>query len=99
MEIVKNKNGSTLVVSLSGRLDTVSAPQLDKELKEAIGDISELILDLSGLEYMSSAGLRILLSAQKAMNNQGKMVVKNANNTIMDIFEVTGFIDILTIEN
>lgn len=99
MKIVKNKNGSTLVVSLSGRLDTVSAPQLDKELKEAIGDISELILDLSGLEYMSSAGLRILLSAQKAMNNQGKMIVKNVNNTIMEIFEVTGFIDILTIEN
>ena len=99
MEISKNKNGSTLVISLSGRLDTVSAPQLDEELKEAIGDTTELILDLSGLEYMSSAGLRILLSAQKTMNNQGKMIVKNVNNTIMEIFEVTGFIDILTIEN
>lgn len=99
MEILKSKAGSTLVISLSGRLDTVSAPQLDEELKASIGGVTELILDLSSLEYMSSAGLRILLSAQKTMNWQGKMIVKNVNDTIMEIFEVTGFIDILTIEN
>ena len=99
MEILKNENGGTLTISLSGRLDTVSAPQLDEELKASIGDVSELILDLANLDYMSSAGLRILLSAQKTMNKQGKMIVKNVNSTIMDIFEVTGFTDILTIEN
>ena len=99
MEILKNENGGTLTISLWGRLDTVSAPQLDEELKASIGDVSELILDLANLEYMSSAGLRILLSAQKTMNKQGKMIVKNVNSTIMDIFEVTGFTDILTIEN
>ena len=99
MEILKNENGGTLTISLSGRLDTVSAPQLDEEVKASISDVSELILDLANLDYMSSAGLRILLSAQKTMNKQGKMIVKNVNSTIMDIFEVTGFTDILTIEN
>lgn len=99
MEILKNKNGSTLTISLSGRLDTVSAPQLDDELKASISDVKELILNLSDLEYMSSAGLRILLSAQKTMNVNGKMIVKNVNETIMGVFEVTGFTDILTIEN
>ncbi|MBR4720224.1 MAG: STAS domain-containing protein [Clostridia bacterium] len=99
MEILKNKTGSNLVIYLSGRLDTVSAPQLEEELKASIGDVTELILDISNLEYMSSAGLRILLSAQKTMNAKGKMIVKNVNDTIMEIFEVTGFIDILTIEN
>ncbi len=99
MEILKTENGSTLTISLSGRLDTVSAPQLDEEVKASISNVSELILDLAKLEYMSSAGLRILLSAQKTMNKQGKIIVKNVNSTIMDIFEVTGFTDILTIEN
>lgn len=99
MEISKNKTGSNLVIYLSGRLDTVSAPQLEEELKASIGDVTELILDLANLEYMSSVGLRILLSAQKTMNTQGKMIVKNVNDVIMEIFEVTGFIDILTIEN
>ena len=99
MEISKNKNGSTLIISLSGRLDTVSAPQLEEELKASIGDVTELILDLSSLDYLSSAGLRILLSAQKTMNTMGKMTVKNVNDTIMEIFEVTGFTEILSIEN
>ena len=99
MEISKNKNGSTLIVSPSGRLDTASAPQLEEELKASIDGVTELILDLSGLEYMSSAGLRILLSAQKTMDKQGKMTVRNVNTTIMDIFEITGFTDFLTIEN
>ena len=99
MEISKHSDGSTLTILLSGRLDTVSAPQLDAELNAEIGGITELILDLASLEYMSSAGLRILLSAQKTMNINGKMIVKNVNETIMGIFEVTGFTDILTIEN
>lgn len=99
MEISKNKNEGTLTISLCGRLDTVSAPQLEEELKASWNDISELVLDLSKLEYMSSAGLRILLAAQKTMNTQGKMIVKNVNDTIMEVFEITGFKDILTIEN
>ncbi len=99
MEISKNKNGSILTVSPSGRLDTASAPQLEEVLKASMDDVTELILDLSGLDYMSSAGLRILLSAQKDMNKKGKMTVRNVNATIMEVFEITGFIDILTIEN
>ena len=99
MEISKNKNEGTLTISLCGRLDTVSAPQLEEELKASWNDISELVLDLSKLEYMSSAGLRILLAAQKTMNTQGKTIVKNVNDTIMEVFEITGFKDILTIEN
>lgn len=99
MEISKDKNGSTLVVSPAGRLDTASAPQLEAELNASIGDVTELILDLAKLEYMSSAGLRILLSTQKTMNKQGKMIVKNVNDTIMEVFEITGFTDILSIEN
>ena len=99
MEILKDKTGNTLVISLSGRLDTLSAPQLEEELKASISDVTELILDLANLEYMSSVGLRILLSAQKTMNTKGEMIVKNVNDVIMEIFEVTGFIDILTIEN
>ena len=98
MEISKNKNGSTLIVSPSGRLDTASAPKLEEELKASIDGVTELILDLSGLEYMSSAGLRILLSSQKTMDKQGKMTVRNVNATIMDIFEITGFTDIFTLE-
>ena len=99
MDISKNKTDGTLVISLSGRLDTVSAPQFESELKASIGDIAELILDLSDLDYMSSAGLRILLSAQKTMNTKGKMIVRNVNDTIFEIFEVTGFTEILSIEN
>ena len=99
MDISKNSNGSTLTIVLSGRLDTVSAPKLEEELKASICDVTELVLDFSGLDYISSAGLRIPLSAQKTMNNQGKMIVKNVNSTIMEIFEITGFTEILSIEN
>ena len=91
------ENGKALF-AISGRLDTTTAPELEKELKESLGGVSELTLDFAGLEYISSAGLRVLLAAQKAMNNRGKMTVKNVNETIMEIFEVTGFSDILTIE-
>ena len=90
--------GKALEIALEGRLDTTTAPQLDDELKTALAGVTKLDFDLSKLEYISSAGLRVLLSAQKVMNKQGEMVVKNVNEEIKEIFEVTGFVDILTIE-
>ena len=98
MTILKTLNASELTVALSGRLDTTTAPQLEAELKENLGGVEKLVLDLKELDYLSSAGLRVLLSAQKSMNKQGSMVVRNVNEVIMDIFEVTGFCDVLTIE-
>ena len=98
MTINKIANGSELTVALEGRLDTTTAPQLDDELKSALNGVTKLDFDLAKLEYISSAGLRVLFSAQKVMNKQGEMVVKNANEEIKEIFEVTGFVDILTIE-
>ncbi len=98
MTIEKNKDGSKLTVALGGRLDTTTAPQLEGELRTAVDGVTELVFDLANLEYISSAGLRVLLSAQKVMSAQGSMVVRNANSDLMDIFEVTGFVDILTIE-
>ncbi len=98
MEIKKTTNGNELNIAVEGRLDTTTAPFLEAELKQNIGGIEKLVFDFSSLEYLSSAGLRVLLSAQKVMNRQGKMIVKNVNETIAEIFEVTGFADILTIE-
>lgn len=98
MTITKNRTGSKLEIALEGRLDTTTAPQLETELKEEISDVEELRLDFTDLAYISSAGLRVLLSAQKIMNRQGSMVICNANEDVMDVFDVTGFIDILTIE-
>ncbi len=98
MTIEKNLNGKELTVAITGRLDTTTAPQLEAEFKQSIDGIEKLILDFAALEYLSSAGLRVLLSAQKVMNKQGEMIIKNVNDTINEIFEVTGFIDILTIE-
>lgn len=98
MNINKIKDGKTLAIELEGRLDTVSAPQLEAELKSDLNGTEILIFDFSGLEYLSSAGLRVLLSAQKVMNRQGEMKIKNVNSVIMDIFEITGFTEILTIE-
>jgi anti-sigma B factor antagonist len=98
MTINKTLNETELTVTLVGRLDTTTAPQLEAELKTSLNDINSLVLDFSGLEYISSAGLRVLLSAQKVMNKQGKMVIHQVNETIMEVFEVTGFVDILTIE-
>jgi len=98
MNIIQNKNGSELTVTLEGRLDTTTAPQLEQELKSALPGVSSLVLDFSALSYLSSAGLRVLLAAQKTMRRQGKMVIRHVNETIMEVFEVTGFIDILTIE-
>lgn len=98
MNIVKTVNGTTLNIALEGRLDTTTAPQLDEELKNSIGDCTTLVIDFTELEYLSSAGLRILLATQKVMNKQGKMIIRNVNETIMEVFEMTGFVDILTIE-
>ena len=98
MNIEQKKNGSALTLALEGRLDTTTAPELETELKNSLEGITDLKLDLEKLEYISSAGLRVLLSAQKTMNRQGIMKVKNANEMILEIFDVTGFSDILTIE-
>ena len=86
------------VLAPEGRLDTVTAPEMENAIKEVLPGLTSLNLDFSKLEYISSAGLRVLLSAQKAMNSQGEMTVSNVNETIMEIFEVTGFSDILNIE-
>ena len=98
MNINKTVDGTALHLSLNGRLDTTTAPQLEAELKQSMDGITLLELDFDKLEYLSSAGLRVLLTAQKAMNKQGEMVIRNINATIKEVFEVTGFIDILTIE-
>ena len=98
MNIVKKQEESALTVALEGRLDTVTAPQLEGELRTAVNGVTELIFDLDGLEYISSAGLRVLLSAQKVMNKQGSMTIRNVKPEIMEIFDVTGFVDILNIE-
>ena len=91
MTINKTRNGNSLTVAIEGRLDTTTAPQLEAELKASLDGITELTMDLSTLEYIASAGLRVLLSAQKIMNKQGEMKVAGANETVKDVFEVTGF--------
>lgn len=98
LNIQKTKNGTDFAIALEGRLDTTTAPQLEKELKDDIAGVTELSFDFEKLEYISSAGLRVLLSAQKIMNKQGHMGIRNVNEDIMEIFEVTGFSDILDIE-
>ena len=98
MTINKTGSGRKLTLALAGRLDTVTAPELEKELQDSLEGIDTLIFDFSGLEYVSSAGLRVLLSAQKTMNKQGEMKLTHVNESIMEIFEVTGFTDILTFE-
>ena len=98
MTIQTIKNEDALTVSVTGRLDTTTSPELDEELKKSLDGIRDLAMDLEGLEYISSAGLRILLSTQKTMNQQGTMKLINVSSMVMDVFEVTGFADILTIE-
>lgn len=98
MTIEKTNIDNGLTVKVIGRMDTTTAPQLEVELKRSVGSNELLILDFSELEYISSAGLRVILAAQKVMNKQGKMIIKNVNETVMDVFEITGFADILTIE-
>lgn len=98
MTINKNVNGTELTVTVEGRLDTVTAPELEAALKGSLDGITKLVFDFAALEYVSSAGLRVLLSTQKVMNKQGTMVIRNAGETVLEVFEVTGFSDILTIE-
>ena len=98
MTINKKMEATKLEILLEGRLDTTTSPMLEAELKQSIDCITELVFDFEKLEYISSAGLRILLAAQKIMNKQGNMVVKNVNEIVAEVFEVTGFSDILTIE-
>lgn len=98
MTIEKTKNGGELTLVLAGRLDTTTAPQLEAEIRAIEADVTALTLDLASLEYLSSAGLRVILSAQKLMNHQGKMTVRHVNETVMEVFDITGFVDILTIE-
>ena len=97
MTINKKQNGTTLEIALEGRLDTTTAPELEKELN-GLGGVNELTLDFKGLEYISSAGLRVLLSAHKIMSRKGGMKVIHVNEIVNEVFEVTGFSDILTIE-
>ena len=97
LTINKNINDGTAVFTLEGRLDTNTSPELEKELNGTLEDITELTMDFAALDYISSAGLRVLLSTQKAMAKKGEMKVTNVNDTIMDIFEMTGFTEILTI--
>ena len=98
MQINKTAENDKLTIALVGRLDTLTAPQLDAEIQGKLDGVKSLVFDFKKLDYISSAGLRILLMAQKIMNKQGSMVVKNASAEIKEIFEVTGFCDILTIE-
>lgn len=98
MTIEKMKEGGKLTLALEGRLDTTTAPQLEAEVTGSLTGVTELVLDFSRLEYLSSAGLRVILAAQKIMNRQGKMVICHVNATILEVFEVTGFVDILTIQ-
>ena len=98
MTITKTQDHSALTLFLEGRLDTTTSPQLEAELSASLDGVTQLTLDLEKLAYLSSAGPRVILAAQKRMNKQGKMVVRHVNDTIMEVFEVTGFVDILTIE-
>ena len=98
MTIEIKKNADELVLEITGRLDTITAPALDKTINENLGEIKSLILDCKNLEYISSAGLRVLLSAQKKLQQNGTMKLKNVREEVMEVFEITGFVDILTVE-
>ena len=98
MTIQKNLNGTTLEIALEGRLDTMTSPELEEELKNSLDSADSLVLDFSKLDYISSAGLRVLLSAHKTMSGKGGMKVTNVNEIVQEVLEVTGFSDILTIE-
>ena len=98
MTINKKQDGCALTIALEGRLDTTTAPELEQELKQSLNGVTELTFDLVKLDYISSAGLRVLLSAQKAMMKQGSMKLIHLNDIVQEVFEVTGFSDILTIE-
>lgn len=97
MKIGIERNGSTLEIKLTDRLDTVTSPQLEEKLKEELEGVTNLQFDFAELEYISSAGLRVLLTASKRMKKQGKMEIRNVNEEVMEVFIITGFADILTI--
>ena len=97
MKITKSKENSALTLALNGRLDTNTAPELETELKASLNGIETLVIDMEELAYLSSAGLRVILAAQKQMNKQGRMIIRKVNDMVMEDFEVTGFTDILTI--
>jgi anti-sigma B factor antagonist len=98
MKIEKIVEGNRLTIKLDGRLDTNTAPELDEELGAILSGVQELIFDFGDLKYISSAGLRLILSTQKTMNQQGTLVIENVNDMVMEIFETTGFADVLTIK-
>lgn len=98
MKITKKQNGTNLEIALDGRLDTVTSPELEKELKDSLDAIETLTLDFSKLDYISSAGLRVLLSAHKTMSKKGGLKITNVNEIVKEVFDVTGFADILNIE-
>ncbi len=98
MTVEKKINGEAVTLIVSGRLDTQTAPELEKELDSILSGLKELTFDMTNLEYVSSAGLRVILKAQKAMNAQGSMKLTGVNDSIMEVFDITGFLDILTIE-
>ena len=98
MTIEKYAENEKLTLKISGRLDTTTAPDLEKEIGDSLEGVEELIMDMEGLEYISSAGLRVILKAQKQMNTQGSMKLVNVNDSVLEVFDITGFIDILTIE-
>lgn len=98
MNITVNKEAAKLSLALEGRLDTTTAPSLEEKINESIEGVKEIVMDFEKLEYISSAGLRVLLSTQKVMNKQGEMVITNVCEDIMEVFEITGFTDVLTIK-
>ena len=98
MQINKTQNGDSLTIALDGRLDTTTAPQLEAEISSGLEGVKNFVIDMEKLVYVSSAGLRVLLKAQKIMNKQGSMLIKNVSDEIKEIFEVTGFDELLTIE-
>lgn len=98
MEIQKKQDGNALVLALQGRLDTTTAPHLEEALQASLDGVTDLTLDFAELKYISSAGLRVILSTQKTMNKQGSMKLCHVNSDVMEVFEITGFSDILTIE-
>lgn len=98
MKITQNREAEKLTVAVEGRLDTTTAPEFEKTFGEVLSGVSELVLDMTKLEYVSSAGLRVILKVQKVMFNQGKMKLVGVNESVMEVFEITGFSDILTIE-
>lgn len=99
MNVVKKQEGSELLMEIEGGIDTTTAPELNEILNSSLNDVENLILDFKKVDYISSAGLRVLLVTYKEMSKKGSMVIRNVNDNVMDIFSMTGFINILTIEN